>query len=108
MKPLKERYHKICLEYCTIFANKQGFEEWSFIRGASGHGIGYFLAADGDFAFDVQDVIYDIDSDQPKRFIFRYLDFCLSLFPKKVIRFVEYAEAITEGKTEKEIKNLFS
>ena len=71
---LQNRYEKVCNEYAVRFCKKQMFDETGYSWVADE--IGGVLECAG-FYFNFQDVVWDINSNQPKELILKWIEDCL-------------------------------
>ena len=70
---LKDRYKSICEEYANMFLQKQDFSEYYWI----GDQIGGVVDFNEAYSFNFGDIVYDIDTNQPKGLIMEWQDSCL-------------------------------
>jgi len=88
---LKDRYEKICNEYIKIFSDKQDiqFDEW---MGGIVGGVAGFIS---EYYFNFSDIVYDINSDQPKGLILRWQDDYLENVPNgRNINYYSYSKGL--------------
>lgn len=83
---LKEQYQIVCNEYVTKFCNKQGmnFEFWV------GDIVGDVVSC-SEFYFNFRDIVWDINSKQPKGKIIDWYYDSLE-FPEKSISYYSYTQ----------------
>lgn len=69
MTDLEKKYKAVCMEYITTFSTKHNipFEGW--INNTVG-GVAYF----GDYAFNFQDIVWDINSSQPPHVLTEWIE----------------------------------
>jgi hypothetical protein len=69
LKTLQETYEKCVNDYTKLFCDKQGFdlEFWCTDRPGS---VGCF----GDYFFDFNDIVFDVNTNQPKGQIIQWYD----------------------------------
>lgn len=67
---LKTKYERICNEYIKVFSEKQGlvFDGWI---GNQVGGVAEFIE---EYFFNLSDIVYDINSEQPKGLILHWQD----------------------------------
>jgi hypothetical protein len=88
MKDLKVQYEKVCNEYVKRFCEKHDLEFGGWVAGIVGD-----IASYGDFYFSFQDVVWDINSKQPKGLIIKWYDeVLLSLGPS--INYYSYTKGL--------------
>ena len=86
---LKKKYEFVCNEYVTKFCNKQGFDaNFSWVGNIIG-GIAYC----NDFYFNFQDIVWDINSKQPKGAIVHWYYENLEM-PEKSINYFSYTKGL--------------
>jgi hypothetical protein len=69
MKKIQRDYEKVCNQYIEEFCEKQGLE----FDGWVGDIVGGVTSFDGfDFAFHFHDIVWDINSEQPKVLIIKW------------------------------------
>ena len=86
---LKKKYEFVCNEYVTKFCNKQGFDaNFSWVGNIIG-GIAYC----NDFYFNFQDIVWDINSKQPKGAIADWYYENLEM-PEKSINYFSYTKGL--------------
>lgn len=85
---LKNQYELVCNEYVAKFCSKQemNFEGWV------GDTIGG-IACCNDFYFNFQDIVWDINSEQPKGIIVDWYYENLEI-PKKSINYFSYTKGL--------------
>ncbi len=88
LNELKKQYEFVCNEYVTKFCNKQemDFEGWV---GDTIGGIAYC----NDFYFNFQDIVWDINSKQPKGVIIDWYYENLEI-PEKSINYFSYTKGL--------------
>lgn len=84
LNKLKQQYEFACKEYVKKFCNKQGISEFCWVNGTIG-GIAYC----GDFFFNFQDIVWDVNSKQPKGAIVNWYYESLEN-PEKAINYYTY------------------
>lgn len=91
---LKQNYERACDDYVVAFCVKQemGFEFWV------GDDIGG-IAMIGDYFFNMHDMVWDVNSEQPAGLILSWYEECIE-HPKKAINYFSY----TKGLRAKDIK----
>lgn len=68
-KQLKEEYESVCNEYLDRFCEKQGLENEGWVGG--------IIAGTADcsgYYFNFQDIVWDINSNQPEKLIIEWYD----------------------------------
>ncbi len=85
---LKKQYEEVCHEYIKKFCKKQGFEFDRWIGKDIG-GISVF----GDYCFTLADIIWDINSNQPKGLILQWQNDCIES-PTKSINYYSYSKGL--------------
>lgn len=85
---LKDKYKSVCDEYVEIFCKKQelDFEYW--VANIVGD-----IAVYGDYFFNFQDIVWDINSNQPKGRIIDWYNESLEN-PKNSINYFSYTKSI--------------
>lgn len=85
---LKGEYESVCRQYISKFSNKQDldFEYWV------GDVIGG-VAVFGDFYFNFQDIVWDINSEQPKDLIISWYSDCLN-HTDRAINYYSYSKGL--------------
>ena len=88
LNELKKQYEFVCNEYVTKFCNKQemDFEGWV---GDTIGGIAYC----NDFYFNFQDIVWDVNSKQPKGAIVDWYYENLEI-PEKSINYFSYTKGL--------------
>jgi hypothetical protein len=86
---LRDEYVKICNLYVQEFCEKQELEFMYWINDDVG---GIFEASDYFFSF--ADIVYDINSNQPKGLILKWSDECIINHPK-AINYYSYTIGLT-------------
>jgi hypothetical protein len=85
---LQERYEEICGDYILLFSvkHKLNFSGWA-------DNIGGFADFDGQYLFSLQDIIYDINTNQPKYLITQWQDdmICENI-TEKICNFQSYSK----------------
>lgn len=83
---IREAYEKACNEYVKKFAQKQGieFEFWVSDR------VGETACFSSHHAFNMPELIYDIDSNQPKGLIMEWHEKSLENQGEKWINYFSY------------------
>ena len=64
---LKTKYEQVCKEYVELFCKKQDMEYNGWVGGIVG-GVAYC----NDFFFNMRDIIWDINTEQPKGLIIEW------------------------------------
>lgn len=84
---LKKQYEDVVSEYVQKFCNKQGleFEHWI------GDNIGGIACFGDIFYYNLQDVIWDVNSKQPKGLIIEWLYDSINN-PEKSINYYSYSK----------------
>jgi len=77
---LQNKYESVCEKYIQVFSKKQDVEFDGWIGGQIG-GIAEFI---GQYFFNFQDIVWDINSKQPKGTILQWQDDCLENAPKSI------------------------
>lgn len=82
---LKENYKNACNDYVIAFCKKQtlSFEGWVDDVGG--------IALCGEFYFNLGDIVYDINSSQPKARIKKWYDDCL-MDSKNSVNYYSYTK----------------
>lgn len=90
MTQLQQQYNAICTEYVKRFCRKQDldFDDVHWIGGTIG---GVFMVAD--FYFDFSDIVYDINSKQPKGLILKW-DWETVEHSPKIINYYSYTKGL--------------
>lgn len=88
MKDLKEAYEKVCNDYLDLFCKKQGiiFEGWVSDQ------IGGIVFCD-EYFFSFPDIVWDVNSDQPKGLIMDWYHENMEL-PEKSINYFSYTKGL--------------
>ena len=86
---LEEKYKKVCSEYIDAFCKKQDVDFDGWIGDDVG-GIAEFL---GQYYFNFQDIVWDVNSKQPKWLIFSWQDECLAE-KTKCINYFSYTKGL--------------
>ena len=88
LNELKKQYEFVCNEYVTKFCNKQqmDFEGWV------GDTVGG-IACCNDFFFNFQDIVWDVNSKQPKGAIVDWYYENLEI-PEKSINYFSYTKGL--------------
>ncbi len=95
-KELKEQYEKYCNEYVKKFCNKQGFDFKDFYWISDT--VGGTLCI-GDYYFNFLDIVWDINSRQPKDLIFKWY-YSIMEYEDNPINYFNYTKIKTnEAKT---------
>lgn len=86
---LKARYEKACNEYVKEFAKKQdiGFVGWVSDQ------VGYVADFGYTDIFSFRDIVWDINSSQPKGTIMQWMEDNLK-FPEKAINYYSYTKGL--------------
>ena len=87
-KNLKKQYESICNEYVTQFCIKQDIE----FEGWVNYDVGS-VACCGDFIFNFRDIVWDINSNQPKGNIANWY-YENSETPEKAINYFSYTKGL--------------
>lgn len=88
IKKLEKRYEEVCHDYMKLFSEKQDFDfDWW-----AGDEIGG-VAICGDLFFNFSDIVWDINSNQPKWKILEWYDHCLEN-PKKATNYYSYTKGL--------------
>lgn len=89
---LKKEYESVCNEYVREFCEKQElyFDYW--INDDVG---GVFVTAD--YCFNFSDIVYDINSNQPKGLILKWSDESVENHPK-AMNYYSYTQGLTFNK----------
>ena len=80
---LKERYEKACNDYIAEFTKKQEIEFDGWVGDEVG-GIASFI---DQYFFNISDIVWDINSNQPEGLILQWQDDCLESNPKFISYF---------------------
>jgi hypothetical protein len=73
-KALKKQYEFVCNEYIRKFSEKQEIE----FDGWIGDDIGGIASFIDQYFFNFQDIVWDINSNQPKDLILQWQDECIN------------------------------
>ena len=87
-KKLKETYEFLCNEYLQKFCNKQEMTNDGWVGGDIGG-----IALCSDFFFNLHDIVFDINSNQPKGVIIDWYYDNLEN-PKKAINYYSYTKGL--------------
>lgn len=89
LSKLKKDYEFVVSEYIQKFCNKQGleFEHWI------GDNIGGIACFGDIFYYNFQDIVWDINSKQPKHQIINWLYECVDN-PEKSINYYSYSNGL--------------
>ena len=86
---LKKQYEIVVSEYVQKFCNKQGLEFEGWVADDIG-GVACF----GDiFFYNLKDIIWDVNSNQPKGLIIQWLYDCCDN-PEKAINYFNYSKGL--------------
>jgi len=88
MKKLQKSYELACNSYVKAFCKKQDMD----FNGWIGNSVGG-IALCSDFSFNLHDIVWDMNSKQPKGVIIQWYDDCLSK-PKKSINYYAYTKGV--------------
>jgi len=77
LEKLKKEYEDCCNEYVRAFAKKQGLKFEGWISGNTG-GVAIFDYPVGRCLVNFPDIVYDINSNQPKGLIIKWLKYVMS------------------------------
>jgi hypothetical protein len=86
---IKTKYEKVCNIYVKIFCEKQEFD-FDDIHWAGGI-VGSWVII-GDFSFNFHDIVWDVNSEQPKGKIIEWYNYTLSANPTEVINYFSYCK----------------
>ena len=87
-KELKKQYEFVCNEYVTKFCNKQEMDFIGWVADIVGG-----IACCNDFYFNFQDIVWDINSKQPKGAIVDWYYENLET-PEKSINYFSYTKGL--------------
>jgi hypothetical protein len=88
MKKIQKEYEKVVNEYIKLFAEKQGIEFFGWVGDIVG-GIADF----GDvYIFNFQDIVWDINSEQPTGLILQWNYDCIE--NEKAINYFSYTKGL--------------
>lgn len=73
IKDLKKRYYAICKEYVFYFSQKHEYVFSYWVGGEKG-GIACFI---DQYFFSTENIIFDVNTNQPKNQIFEWMDYCV-------------------------------
>jgi hypothetical protein len=85
---LKKRYEKVCNEYMEQFCKKQDLGEYYWVAGVVGS-----IVHVSDFYFSFMDVVWDVNTNQPKGLIIEWYDSVLES-PEKSINYYSYTRGL--------------
>ena len=85
---LIKKYEAVCDQYIKKFCNKQGLEFDGWLGGIVG-GYAHFA----DFIFNFQDIVWDINTLQPKGLIIQWVHDSDRHFPKH-INYLSYSNGL--------------
>lgn len=88
LNELKKQYEFVCNEYATKFCNKQSMSFEGWVGDIIG-GIAYC----SDFYFNFQDIVWDVNSKQPKGAIIDWYYENLEI-PEKSINYFSYTKGL--------------
>lgn len=88
-KSLKERYEAVCNEYVSKFCKKQGLEFEYWVANQVGG-----ITQCNDFFFNFSDIVWDINSKQPKGLIIKWYDESASAPVDNVINYFSYTKGL--------------
>lgn len=88
MNKLQKQYEDVCNEYIKVFVKKHGYEFDYWIADQVG-GIASFIEQ---YFFNLQDIVWDINSNQPEGLIFKWQDESLMHYPPKSINYYNYTK----------------
>ncbi len=88
IKKLKKKYESCCNDYVAKFCKKQGLESDGWVA----EDIGGIVLC-GDYFFNFQDIVWDVNSKQPKDLIFDWYNESLE-YPKKAINYYSYSQGL--------------
>ena len=80
MSALSSNYRAACVAYIRAFEKKHGYEFDGWVADEVG-GIASFI---DQYFFSLLEIIYDIDSKQPKGRIFEWQDACVENVPQYI------------------------
>lgn len=88
IKILKQNYENVCNEYVQEFCNKQdmSFEFWVDTIGG--------IALCSDFYLNFNDIVYDINSKQPKARIIDWYNNTITNHPNEVDNYFTYCKQL--------------
>lgn len=89
IKKLNKRYRKICTEYVELFAKKHDVDFEFWVADIFGEVAGF-----GDYYFNFSDIVYDVNTNQPKGLIFSWQDHCLDFDRTQYINFYSYSKGL--------------
>lgn len=87
MTDLQGRYEEVCGDYILLFSakHKLDFQRWI-------DAIGGIAEFENDYCFSLQDIVYDINTSQPKYLITKWQDDMIyRTIPKKRCNFQSYS-----------------
>jgi hypothetical protein len=92
LQKLKEQYEFVCNEYVQKFCNKQGIE----FDGWVGNEIGGIASFISQYFFNFSDIVWDVNSKQPKGLILKWQDDCVNHVENlgKSINYFSYSKGI--------------
>ena len=85
---LKKRYEFLCNEYVRLFCEKQEMDFECWVAGVVGQ-----IACCNDFYFNFQDIVWDVNFNQPKGAIIDWYYENLD-FPEKSINYFSYTKGL--------------
>lgn len=85
---LKQKYEDACNEYVDIFCMKQDLANEGWVNDDIGG-----IALCSDFYFNLHDIVWDINSKQPKGQILDWYFECLD-YPEKAINYYSYSKGL--------------
>jgi len=89
MKDLKKKYESVCNEYVKIFCEKNDLEFEGWVGDIVG-GVAFC----SDFVFNFHDIVWDVNSEQPKGTILNW--YCENLeSPEKSINYYSYTKGLS-------------
>jgi len=88
IKKLKHDYETACNAYLKAFCEKQEMDFMFWVADEIGS-----IALCSDFYFNMSDIKFDIDTEQPKGFIIEWYDECLEN-PDKAINYYSYIHGL--------------
>jgi hypothetical protein len=98
IEQLKSLYEIACMQYIEMFEKKQGmrFEYWV------GNLVGE-VAMVGDYTLNFSDIVYDINSNQPKRKILKWQNESIDrvMVGKQTMNYYSYSKGLTYKKLDK-------
>jgi hypothetical protein len=92
MEKLKKNYENACNAYLKEFCKKQYLSNEGWVNNEVGG-----IALCGDFFFNFLDIVWDINTNQPKRRIIKWYDLCMDNVVKS-INYSTYCKVYDDSK----------